>query len=309
MNLSHFPGSMQDTPFTFLGLPDPEGGLGEARVCILPIPYESTTTYRGGTRSGPAAIVDASRYVETYDEETLCDLADIPILTLPGVSPLLGAAEAMSERIRDVAREVVSPDRLLISLGGEHAITAPLVEAHLEKFGHLTVVHLDAHADLRESYEGSRMSHASVIKRVAEHTDVLSVGVRSISSEEMHWLRNQQRVRVIFAHEIRSDQSLLERALGELRGNVYLTIDVDVLDPGVMPGVGTPEPGGLSYDQVVHVIKRLTKGCSIVGADLVELAPVPGNVVSEFTAARIVAKIVAYTKKPAWRSVRDGKTQ
>ncbi len=298
MNLSHFPRSLQDVPFTFLGLPEPEGGLGEARVCVLPIPYESTTTYRGGTRSGPTAIVDASRYVETYDEEVCWDLADMPILTLPSVSPLLGAAEAMSERIRDVAREVVSQDRLLISLGGEHAITAPLVEAHSEKFGQLTVVHLDAHADLRESYEGSRMSHASVIKRVAEHTDVLSVGVRSISSEEMGWLSSQERVRAVFAHEIRSDQGLLERVLGELTGNVYLTIDADVLDPGVMPGVGTPEPGGLSYDQVVYVVRRLSARCSIVGADLVELAPIPGNVVSEFTAARIVAKILAYTKKP-----------
>jgi agmatinase len=234
------------------------------------------------------------------------DLFDLPITTLPAIAPLLGSGDDMMARIEKVARAVVSPDRLLISLGGEHAVTAPLVRAHASIFSDLTVVHLDAHADLRDSYEGSGASHASAMRRVAEQVPVLSVGVRSLSADEAAWLTSQKRVEVLFTHQMRRDPDLLNSTLARVRGPVYVTIDVDVFDPSIMPGVGTPEPGGLSWESVIHILDVIAANATIVGADIVELAPIPGNVVSEFAAARLVAKMIAYTFDPSNRSNNHG---
>jgi len=295
-----------DLPLTFLGLPEPPGGPEAAKVCIWPIPYESTTSYRTGTRFGPQAIIDASRYVETYDEERDWDLASLPIATLPGVGPLLGASEQMMKRIESLATEIIRPGRMIIALGGEHSLTAPLVRAHARTYPDLTVVQLDAHADLRDAYEGTGAGHASTMRRVAEVAPTVGIGVRSISAEEMNWLRSQEsaapdRTTVIFAHQMRRHLAVVEEALTRVRGNVYLTIDLDVFDPGIMPGVGTPEPGGMSWEGVLDVVSAVAKRAVIVGADVVELAPVSGSVVSEFVAAKLVSKIVTYRFAPSPR--------
>lgn len=283
-----------DLPFTFLGLPEPNDPES-AQVFVWPIPYEGTTSYRSGTRSGPQAIIDASRYVETYDEETGRELADTPIMTLPGVAPILGDGDAMMSRIEKLAGEIIRPERFIVSLGGEHSISGPLIRAHKAVFGELTVVQIDAHADLRPSYEGSKTSHASVMRRANEVANTLGIGIRAISKEEADWLHGgQTRSEIIFAHELRREPHLALDRIAKLRGNVYLTVDLDALDPSIMPGVGTPEPGGLGWYELTELVRALAKSTTIVGADVVELAPVPGNVVSEFTAARLVAKIIAY---------------
>jgi len=284
-----------DLPFTFLGLPTPPEGAEAAAVRIWPIPYDGTTSYRGGARFGPQAIIDASRYVETYDEERGWDLADLGIGTLPPVARLLGDGERMMSRIERLAAGLVAPGRMLVSLGGEHSITAPLVRAHARHYPDLVVVQLDAHADLREAYEGTKTSHAAVMRQVVEVAPTIGIGIRAISAEEARWLRAQDRAEVVFAHELRRDPERARRRLGSMRGHVYLTIDLDVFDPGLVPGVGTPEPGGLGWDQVLDLLAALTANTTVVGADVVELAPIPGSVVSEFVAARVVEKIIAYT--------------
>jgi len=297
-------GQSLDPPFTFLGLPESPGGAEAARVCIWPIPYESTTSYRAGTRNGPQSLLDASRYVETYDEELDWDLTAISIATLPGVGPTLGAAELMMDRIEELAGRIVRPGRMIIAVGGEHAITAPLVRAHARVFPDLTVVQLDAHADLRDTYEGTGAGHASTMRRVNEVAPIVAIGVRSISEEEVSWLRagegsRPNPIKLIFAQRMRRQPGLLAERLAELRGNVYLTVDLDVFDPGLVPGVGTPEPGGMTWDGVLDVVSAIVRSGTIVGADVVELAPVPGTVVSEFVAARLVAKLIAYCFGPS----------
>lgn len=288
-----------ELPFTFLGLPGPEGGADGARVAILPIAYESTASYRGGTRLGPQAIIDASRYVETWDEERGWDLADLPMATLQGIAPLAGNSDAMMERIERYASEYIRPDRMLVTLGGEHSITGPLVRAHAARYPDLTVVQFDAHADLRDSYEGSASSHASAMRRVSEVARTIGIGVRAISREEVEWLESgQDRAEVIYAHQMRHDPDIAVRRLRELSGNVYVTIDLDALDPSIMPGTGTPEPGGLEWGELLRCLEALADQTEIVGADVVELSPIPGSVVSEFTAARIVQKLIAYRFDP-----------
>lgn len=295
---------LYDLPFTFLGLPEPPGGIEAARVCIWPIPYESTTSYRAGTRIGPHALIDASRYVETYDEELNWDLAALPMVTLPGIAPVLAAGGLMMGRIEELAQQAIRPGRMVCALGGEHAITAPLVRAHAKVFPDLTVVQLDAHADLRDTYEGTGVSHASTMRRVNETAPTLGIGIRSISAEEVQWLARDDaakpnRAELIFAHQMRRDPGVLADRLARLKGNVYLTVDLDVFDPSLVPGVGTPEPGGMTWEIALELLEAVARTATIVGADVVELAPVPGSVVSEFVAARLVSKIIAYRFAPS----------
>jgi agmatinase len=270
----------------------------EAEAVILPIPYEATVTYGGGTRQGPEAILAASRQVELWDEELNWDSsAAIALATALPILPEASGPQAMLDKIRKVVQPWVSQGKFIAALGGEHTITVGLVSAMLTRYPDLTVVALDAHADLRESYDGSKLSHACVLRRVYENGRPLVIlGVRSYSKEEYDLLRVAPRFKMFKARELHSTegwQAALEH-LKAIPGPVYLSIDLDALDPGIMPGVGTPEPGGLSYYQVLGILETLAARGPIVGLDLVELAPIPGQTVSEFTAARILYKALGY---------------
>jgi agmatinase len=270
----------------------------EAEAVILPIPYEATVTYGGGTRQGPEAILAASRQVELWDEELNWDSsAAIALATALPILPEASGPQAMLDKIRKVVQPWVSQGKFIAALGGEHTITVGLVSAMLTRYPDLTVVALDAHADLRESYDGSKLSHACVLRRVYENGRPLVIlGVRSYSKEEYDLLRVAPRFKMFKARELHSTegwQAALEH-LKAIPGPVYLSIDLDALDPGIMPGVGTPEPGGLSYYQVLGILETLAARGPIVGLDLVELAPIPGQTVSEFTAARILYKALGH---------------
>jgi agmatinase len=270
----------------------------DAEAIILPIPYEATTTYGAGTREGPEAILAASRQVELWDEENSWDPSQkIKLTTALPISPEASGPQAMLDKIRRQVQNWVSQGKLVVALGGEHTITVALVQAAQTKYPDVTVVALDAHADLRESYEGTKLSHACTLRRVYElGRPLVLLGTRSYSKEEADLLWVAPRMKMFKAAELHTQEGWAN-ALDHLRqipGPVYLSIDLDALDPGIMPGVGTPEPGGLTYQQVLTITSTLAQRGPVIGLDLVELAPIPGNRVSEFTAARILYKALGY---------------
>ena len=278
----------------------------EAEAVILPIPYEATTTYGAGTRNGPEAIIAASRQVELWDEADNWDpSAAIRLATAAPILPEVAGPQAMIDKIKRIVQPWVSQGKLILALGGEHTVTVALVQAMQTRYPDLTVVALDAHADLRESYDGSKLSHACVMRRLYESGRPLTIlGVRSYSEEEYQLLRVAPRLKVFKARELHNSEGW-DQALTHLKGingPVYLSIDLDVLDPGIMPAVGTPEPGGLLYGEVLTIIETLAQRGPIIGLDLVELAPIPGHKVSEFTAARLLYKALGqiyHQRRPA----------
>jgi agmatinase len=280
-------------PHTF-GAIDPEDYPYEkSKIAVLPIPYEATTSFGRGTGGGPREIIQASRYMELYDDETKQDVSERGIYTLPDVASVVSSPADMVEGIYEAAKSVLEDDKFLVSLGGEHTITPPLVKAHLEKHAGLSVLQIDAHADLRDSYEGSKYSHACAMRRVLELTRAVQVGIRSISAEEVGALPSLP-TRLVHAHEIRSNPNWRDEVVEALIGPVYVTIDLDGLDPSIMPAVGTPEPGGLDWYQVCELLKEVATRHDVVGFDVNELAPIPGLTAPNFLAAKLVYKLLSH---------------
>jgi agmatinase len=270
----------------------------EAEVIIVPIPYEATTTYGSGTRFGPEAILTASCQVELWDEEHDWNPSQsLKIATAGEISPDANGPAAMLEKIKKRVRPWIAEGKVVAALGGEHTITQALVETYLTKYPDLTIVAFDAHADLREKYEQSPHSHACVLRRVWELGRPLTIiGVRSYSAAEYDFMRVAPRLTLLKARNLQDPDygKLALEHLGRLRGPVYISLDVDALDPAIMPGTGTPEPGGLSYFQVLEFFKVIVSRGPVVGFDVTELAPLPGHRVSEFTAARLIYKFLGY---------------
>jgi len=270
----------------------------EADAVVLPIPYEATTTYGSGTREAPEAILAASRQVELWDEEEGWDpSAAVRLATASPITAEVSSPQAMLDKIRKIVQPWAAQGKIVLALGGEHTVSLALVQAVQTKYPDLQVVALDAHADMRDSYDGSKLSHACALKRVYDLGRPLNIlGVRSYSQEESQFLWVAPRLKLFKARDLHSSEGW-DKALAHLQslnGPVYVTIDADVFDPGVMPAVGTPEPGGLSYYQVLDILRTLAQRGPIVGLDLVELSPIPGHRVSEFAAARVLYKALGY---------------
>jgi len=280
-------------PFNFLGLPPEFSAWDRSRVAILPVPYESTTSYQAGTRDAPHEIIWASRNVELYDEELQKETYKIGIHTLDEMIPLLGNADAMMEELYQVSKQIVAQDKFQVTLGGEHAITSPLVRAHLEKYPDMAVLQIDAHADLRDSYEGCKHSHASAMRRVVELCPVVHVGIRNISLEEVEALPGL-RSKIFYMHDIEKDPEWFVKAVEELPEHVYYTIDIDGLDSSVVPSTGTPEPGGLSWKDTINLSREVARRRKVVGLDLVELCPQGGIKAPNFLCAKLIYKILGY---------------
>ncbi len=284
---------MRQPPCNFMSIPRCECEASEARYAVLPVPYEGTVTFMRGTAAAPAAILDASAQVEEFDEEMSRDFRAVGIITL---SPVLSAdtPEEQMRRIASVARALAGHGKFLLALGGEHSITAPLVRATAEEHGDISVLQIDAHADLRDTYNGSPHSHACVMRRVLELTDrIAQVGIRNYSQQE--YLDCPRQVEnFVTPAVIESDPGWVDRVLSLLGEKVYVTVDVDGFDPAYVPGTGTPEPGGLTWRQVTRLLRRVCAEREVVGADIVEVVPIPGQKVSEFLAARLAYKMIAY---------------
>lgn len=277
-------------PYNFLGLPDELSDYATAKAAVLPIPYDLTLSYQGGSRLGPQAIIDASRQVETYDNDFGCEPCEIGIATLPELEQVVTGPDTMQRVIYETSKKVLTDGKYLMTLGGEHSITPALVKAHREKHQGLSVLQIDAHSDLRDSYQDSKYSHACAMSRVAEMVPFIGVGIRSFRGGENEI---KYRDRIVKMVEFRNNPKIYEKILAGLSENVYITIDLDGLDPAVMPSVGTPEPGGLSWDEVMELIRKVSLNRKIVGADVVELSPRPGLNYADFTAAKLAYKVIA----------------
>ncbi len=292
-----------ELPHSFLGLDETVGSFETAAALLLPVPYEATTSYGGGAAHGPRAIVEASRYIELYDREFDAEVGvGMGIHTLPAVElTRAGPGPAMVE-LREVHDRVLDAagDRFVLMLGGEHSVSAPAIHSHAARHAErLTVLQLDAHADLRASYEGTPESHASAMARVLDVADVVAVGVRGVSAEEVAVARSHDGVHLIWADEMWEDDAWMERALEALGPKVSLTFDGDYLDPALMPSTGTPEPGGGDWYRTLRFLRRVFQEREVVGADVVELAPIPGLHAPDFLAAKLVYKLLAYRLGPS----------
>jgi agmatinase len=283
---------METLPHNFLGLPSRLTAYDRARFAVLSIPYDATTSYRPGTRFGPAAILTASQQVEFFDHELGGEFHRCGIATLDPLFPNMAGPEAMHDDIHRYARRVVRDGKIPVGLGGEHSVTSGLVRAVAAKHRRLSVLQLDAHADLRDAYEGTRFSHAAAMRRVLEHVDVLvPVGIRNYSPEEDRFMRRAG-VRPITARRCHTDDDWLDTALDGLTDNVYVTIDIDVFDPAHAPGTGTPEPGGLDWYQVTDLLQLVAAEKTVVGMDVVEVSPIPDQTATEFLAAKLIYKLM-----------------
>jgi len=277
-------------PLNFGGLEAPHSLLEKARAVVLPVPYDFSTTYQGGTRWGPRAILGASQNMELWDEE-LGATYRAGIHTLPEIEPTALGPEAMASRVEKAAAWIFEQGKLPAILGGEHSITIGAVRAALVKFPGLSVLQLDAHGDMRESYLDSPYSHACVMRRIRERVPAASVGIRSLSEEEAEHFRAHP-APVWSPRQFRALKGEWSPILSALSDDVFVTFDLDALDPSIVPGTGTPEPGGLDWYEAVDLLAAVAKHKRIVGFDVVELAPQSGSVVSDFLAARLTYRLI-----------------
>jgi N1-aminopropylagmatine ureohydrolase len=264
-----------------------------ARVVIFPVPLDRTTSYVPGTRNGPHEILAASSHMELWDEETETDVHSIGVFTLPEMEFPFATMEEVVEEIRRVATEIVSRGKFPVVLGGEHSITAPVVAAMASKYPGLSVLQIDAHADLRESYMGTPHNHACAMRRVLEYARATQVGIRSLSPEEAAAAPTLP-TEIFYDYNMRRHDDWIDRIVESLGEIVYITIDCDGFDPAIMPAVGTPEPGGLTWYEVLALLRRVIETRRVVGCDIVELCPLPGNVAPNFLCAKLIYKILSY---------------
>jgi len=277
----------------FLGLNENISEYSKSKAVIVQVPYEGTVTYKKGTSEGPKSIIEASKEVEWYDDELDYIPCDMGISTLKPVN-VKGSPEEVINNVYNETKKSLDDNKFMITLGGEHSITSGVVKAFKEKYPNLSVLQLDAHSDLRESYEGTKYNHACVMKRIFDMgIKFAQVGIRSISEDEAPFIK-QNNLKIFFARDIYNNNKWTKEVIDSLTDNVYITIDLDVFDPGMIPGVGTPEPGGLEWYKVIDLLKDVFKNKNVVGCDVMELCPIKDAIVSEFTAARLVYKLISY---------------
>lgn len=273
-------------PFNFGAVEEPD----DPRAVILPIPYSYTASYGPSVREGPERIISASRNLEVYDEELMIPLEDLKIKTLRFMEPSSKGPLDMIKRIETAVKKTYDPEQLLTPLGGEHTITIGIVKALKKIYKDLSVLVLDAHDDLREEYESSPFSHACVSRRLSEICPISIIGVRSISILPD---KRPENIQVMTAMEFKSGGDW-QRSVKDLKGPLYISCDLDVFDPSIMPSVGSPEPDGLFWQDVTSIIRFAIRNKEVIGADFVELAPIPGMIAPDFTAAKLVMRTIGY---------------
>ena len=259
-----------------------------SKVVVLPVPYDSTTDWRAGAREGPNAIIDASHFLEQYDYELKREVYDVGIHTLPQLQPSMEGPQQTVERVYRATGELLDKGKFVVMLGGEHSLTIGTVRAYRERYDKLSVLQLDAHADLRDEYEGSKYGHACVMRRVIEVCPIVQAGIRSLSREEDDFIR-ERGLHPFYAGDKAIDRDAVVSALSD---DVYVSVDLDVFDPSVMPAVGTPEPGGLGWHDVLGLLTKVAEQRRIVGFDIVELAPAEGPLACAFLAARLAYRLI-----------------
>ncbi len=260
-----------------------------ASIAILPIPYDGTSTWMKGSDRGPKALLDASANMELYDIQTDSEVFRHGIVTMDPVSCPADPKD-MVAAVYQAAKKILSDGKFVVGIGGEHSVSLGIVRAMAEKFENLCVLQFDAHADARDQYEGSPYNHACVMSRIGEICPYVQVGIRSMDISERKRLDPD---RIFFAHDILTGPDVTPKILGQLSNHVYVTIDLDVLDPSIMPSTGTPEPGGLDWHTLVGLIESIVKKKHIIGMDVTELLPNPANKAPDFAAAKLVYRVLS----------------
>src|SRR5437868_7194496 len=293
-------------PMNFGGIAEEEfSSFERARVIVWPVSYEGTVSYGTGTGRGAEAIIDASRNMELYDEETDAEVYKLGIHTLDEL-PSIDPPARMMESLLGHARELVGSGKFITMIGGEHSVSAPVIRAHAEAYDNLSVLQIDAHADLRDTYDGTPHSHASIMARVVKDMRLPSVqcGIRSISAEEARVI-DKLPTRIFWARDIVGRTDWWDAAVEGLTENVYLTIDIDGLDPSLVSATGTPEPGGLGWYETVGLIRTLARNRNVVGMDLTEYSHVEGQSASAFLCAKLIYKTLAFVFEKETERVRN----
>ncbi len=285
-------------PWSFASLDGDDADFERAAAAILPVPYDGTVSYRGGARDGPQAIIEASRYLELYEPDLELEPSQWGIATLLALEPDVSGPEANIGRVEQAVGALADAGKLPVMVGGEHSLTLGAVRALAQRHSGLSVLQLDAHADMRDSYQGSPYSHACVMRRVreiVEDINVVQAGIRSISTEEIEYIRDADITGVhLYTPGQYNDLPAIDELLAGLGETVYVTVDLDALDPSIMPAVGTPEPGGLSWQETLGILRAVAQRSRIIGFDVMELAPNEGPTHASFTAARLTYKLIGY---------------
>ena len=274
----------------FADLPEAYSSLEKAKVVILPVPYDGTSTWLKGADKGPSAIIEASNHMELYDIETDSQVYRKGIFTAEPVDVDL-LPEQMVEIVHKKVEDYIDKEKFVIVIGGEHSVSIGSAKAHIEKYSDVTVLQLDAHSDLRNEYEGSKYNHACVMARIAEMCPLVQVGLRSMDISEKEFLDEN---RVFFAENVHKCDNWIEKVKSKLSEKVYITIDLDVFDPSIMPSTGTPEPGGLFWYDILMLLKEIFDDKEVVGFDVVELCPDERNKAPDFLAAKLIYKLLSY---------------
>lgn len=274
--------------------------LERARIVMVPVPYDRTASYQKGTALGPDAIIEASRHMEIYDEELGLEPSEVGIHTVAPVSGNDDPPEVMAAKVEKEVGRYLKMGKMPVVLGGEHSVSIGAIRAYEKVYPRLSVVQLDAHADLRESFEGTPYNHACIMRHFAGRIPTLQIGIRSMSKEEGDFVREKRLMLVPPREFSRRPEAALE-LLDRLTDDIYLTIDVDFFDPAIVPGTGTPEPGGPGWHETMEFIRGLCHRKKVVGFDVNELRPIPGEASSDFLVARLVYKVIAYRFFPGGR--------
>ncbi len=278
-------------PYNFGGVSKDYYNFEKSRFIIIPIPYDLSSTYGSGARKGPSAIIEASLNMELYDEELNIEPYLSGIYTMDHIEISSAGPEVMMKRVSEVVDHILKSNKFPIVLGGDHSITIGIVKAFENRYKNLSILQLDAHADLRDSYQDTKYGHASVGRRISESFPLTIVGVRSISIEETKYL---DKINIFWARDIIESKVSIPDIIMNLSDKVYITIDIDVFDPSIVPSVGTPEPGGLSWRQILNIVSEVASKKNIVGFDVVELSPIPGIIHPDFLSARLIYRIIGY---------------
>lgn len=277
----------------YAGIPDKYGRLEDARVVLIPVPYDGTSTWQKGADKGPEAFLHASENMELFDIETRTEPYRKGVYLAPPVTENT-SPEKMVEAVHKTAANYIKQGKFVTLFGGEHSISIGSIRAFADNFSNLTVLQIDAHADLRPSYEGSTCNHACAVYEASKTTKLIQVGIRSMDIEELDHMVEDQ---VYFAHDMVEDDRWMKDSLNQMTENVFITIDLDAFDPSIMPSTGTPEPGGMLWYEMTTYLKKVFKKKNVVGFDLVELCPNPEERSSDFLAAKLYYKMLAYKFK------------
>lgn len=275
---------------TYAGIPSEFGKLETAKVVLIPVPYDGTSTWQKGADKGPQAFLDASENMELYDIETDSEAYKNGIYLADAITEN-SSPEAMVEAVYERTKSYITRNKFVTLFGGEHSVSIGSIRAFNESFHNLTVVQLDAHADLRKDYEGTACNHACAMHEASKNTNLIQVGIRSMDVTELKWMNKEQ---TFFAHELQLEEYWSDAAIDLMTDDVFITIDLDCFDPSILPSTGTPEPGGLLWYETLDFLKKIFKEKNVVGFDIVELCPKEDEKSSDFLAAKLYYKMLSY---------------